>query len=932
MSSHASFVFFLVLLGLCQLNAQQTPTANQALREAAAAIEAPAAPNSGGTVAPVAPPLPGQLKAEPAVAPSRIPDLPTPETTVVPSTVLNKNKVVSSTSSSGQFIVHGNDLSLRSAFSSRCEEISTELRNLLHDRDPWMLPIVVLLNSGDAAKKADKAASMEVSQITHGGFHLQVNVNLRADLRPTDVRAEIIRVLLAERILRNQKELTSKRAMLLPDWLFTGIIEALDYRKRNRPSALFAAIFKSGKIYGIEEIIEASPVQMDGLSKTIYQTSCCALVLALLDQPESGKRLNNFLASLSSDPRPERKLLNLSFPNFATTPASLNKWWSLQLASLSAPSASELLSAADTLKALEEALTLRYQAKQSDIPKPRAVIANVAQKPIVEDENKPRSTLVVNKVPTPAETDAAEPTEEKKRSLFSRLNPFGRRKASNDEVISAALEAAAQDEAKEIVAKNQMDSSEASTKPQEVKVAATNTERRKTASGKREPLLNRWFGEDAKPSAAEKPTPKEGSTTSETAGKVPAEEKQIEKRPSMLNPLNWFRKSQDKDASKPKSTSEESPATAPPVTSNPQTTTATFRDWLEPSTPLFAFAYQETVVEEPVKEKKGFRGLFGGKKKTGEKKPALEEPVKDEEKNEEKPKPQPMAKGESKALISLPRDEEKPKLESQVETRAKASARASKIENKETQPNQEGDSKAVPETGPPMPPEAVPATSKPKREPFRLRSLFGSSKKSDDIKSEAEKAIEPAVIPSAEALPLMTQEQIPTANPELVKVDEAKVVKSKKQKAKLQPALPNEPLLAATISIDDYVAIMKRKDRKEILQRNLLSLNALQQRCAVLFRPVVAEYTLLIIELSDGKEKNVEERLKKLRMRSQEALAQSKAVRDFLDLNEANSSSAMSGLFEDFIKLPETIEKELPQRTDPISKYLNALDREFSKP
>ncbi len=1017
MSRFTLFVFFQVLLGLCRLAAQQSPAADQALREAAAAIEAPAAPNSGGTVVPVAPPLPGQLKAEPAAAPSRIPDLPTPETTVVPSTVLNKNKVVSSTSSSGQFIVHGNDLSLRSAFSSRCEEISTELRNLLHDRDPWMLPIVVLLNSGDAAKKADKAASMEVSQITHGGFHLQVSVNLRADLRPTDVRAEIIRVLLAERILRNQKELTSKRAMLLPDWLFTGIIEALDYRKRTRPSALFAAIFKSGKIYGIEEIIEASPVQMDGLSKTIYQTSCCALVLALLDQPESGKRLNNFLASLSSDPRPERELLNLSFPSFATTPASLNKWWSLQLASLSTPSVSEPLSAADTLKVLEEALTLRYQAKQSDIPKPRPVIAIIAPKPIVEEENKPRSTLVDNKTPTPAETDTAEPTEEKKRSLFSRLNPFGRRKASNDEVISAAIEAAAQDEAKEIVAKNQAESAEASTKLQEVKVASTNSEKRKVVSGKREPLFNRWFGEKTKPAAIqEAAVPVGGSPSSEAAGKVPAEEKQIEKRPSMLNPLNWFRKSQGKDEGKQKSTSEESPTIAPPVQSNPQTTTAAFRDWLEPSTTLIAYAYQETVAEEPAKEKKGFRGLFGGKKKT-EEKPAAEETVK-EEKKEEKPKPQPkeetkaekpspkpepqakaskpkteaeskteekptapmppasapvvekpkrepirirslfgpgkkkeeaeksaetavipsaesippMAKGESKALTTVPGSEEKSKPELKEEAKVKAPVTDSKLEAKETKPNREVESKAGPETNLPMPAEVAPAASEPKREPFRLRSLFGSGKKKEDAKSESEKTSEPIVIPAAEALPLMTQEQIPASKPEVEKEEEAKVVKSKKPKAKLPPAPQDEPLVAAIVSIDNYTAIMKRKDRKDILQHNLVALNALQQRCAVLFRPIVADYTSLIIELSDGKEKNVDERLKKLRTQSQAALTQSKAVRDFLDLSEANSSSAMSGLFEDYIKLPETIEKELPQRTDPISKYLDALDREFSKP
>jgi len=77
-------------------------------------------------------------------------------------------------------------------------------------------------------------------------------------------------------------------------------------------------------------------------------------------------------------------------------------------------------------------------------------------------------------------------------------------------------------------------------------------------------------------------------------------------------------------------------------------------------------------------------------------------------------------------------------------------------------------------------------------------------------------------------------------------------------------------------------------------------------------------------ELMDGKTKNVDERLHKLRERTQLALDQSKAIRDQLDLHEANSSPAMSGSFEDYLHLPETIQKELPPRQDAISKYLDS--------
>lgn len=923
---HRLSSFFLLLTAgcICQVMAQQSPALSDALRESAAAVQ-PAA---------VAPPLPGQLKAEPAPAPARIPDLPAARSETVPATPLNKNPTVSSTSSSGQFVVHGNDLSLRSAFSARSEEISEELRKLLKDQQPWVMPIVVQLNSGEAAKKGGKPASMSAAQITHGGFHLQVTINLRPDLRATDVRAEIIRALLAERILRGQKTLPTQRPLLLPDWFYTGTLQALDYRKRARPSALFAAIFKSGKIFGIEEIIEASPVDMDALSKTIYQTSCCALVLALLDQPEAGTGVSRFLSSLGSDSKPERELLSAAFPGFATSPASLNKWWALQLASLSSPSAAEPLTAADTLKALNEALTIRYQAKPSEIPRPRPVIAKV---------ETPTSASQKSNAKTKVEETEETPAEPAKRSFLSWLNPFGKKPASNDEIIDAAIEEAARKEAQET-------DSEMPAKPLTVANAesteASGDEANKVAaSSQRQPLFNRWFGEPRKTATGKK-------TPEEVGEPVP------KKKPSILNPLNWFRKTKPANEGKP-----EVPAKGNETGETPPkpdaTAAAVFQDWHTPA--LLALAYQEAAAEEPAKEKKRFLGIFGGKKKPEEK--PSEEPAPSEEKPKEKAKP---AKTE-------PKPENKP--EPKPEEKPKAPA----------QPEQSAEPPKTPAEDAPsaMTAPAEPETAKPKRAPIRIRPLFGSGKKKEEEPKEAEPPMpQPEESTKTEAMaktetpapsksqtedtPRKTdtedkpnkkataeskpQEKAPEPAAEKEKMAEAPkeepaakpaekpIVKaaekpSPKPKLAPKPAPPkDEPIIAAAISIEDYAAIMKRPDRKEILQHNLVALNALQQRGAILFRPIIADYTAIVGEIINGETKNVEKRLQDLRSRSDQALERSKAVRDVLDLHEANASPAMSGLFEDYLKLPETIEKELPARTDAISKYLDALDREFSKP
>ena len=57
------------------------------------------------------------------------------------------------------------------------------------------------------------------------------------------------------------------------------------------------------------------------------------------------------------------------------------------------------------------------------------------------------------------------------------------------------------------------------------------------------------------------------------------------------------------------------------------------------------------------------------------------------------------------------------------------------------------------------------------------------------------------------------------------------------------------------------------------------------------------------------------------------AYQKSIAVRDYLDWFEASQGNGLSGKFDDFLNLPKLIEKELPPRSDPISKYLDAIDQ-----
>jgi hypothetical protein len=89
-------------------------------------------------------------------------------------------------------------------------------------------------------------------------------------------------------------------------------------------------------------------------------------------------------------------------------------------------------------------------------------------------------------------------------------------------------------------------------------------------------------------------------------------------------------------------------------------------------------------------------------------------------------------------------------------------------------------------------------------------------------------------------------------------------------------------------------------------------------------------YLAALLDIQAGKTKDMDKRLATLHEFALVAYQKTIAVRDYLDYYEAENGG-YSGKFEDFLNLPATIKKELPPRTDPISKYLDAIDKEFSK-
>ena len=813
------------------------------------------------------------------------------------ATPSDKIPIVSSTSASGQFRVHGNELALRSRMSSHLDEIAGELRAALKDGEAHVIPVNVRLSQGAEAIKLTSAGTppvgVQITEVEGGGFHLQMNICDVPALKLKDIRRETVRILLAERILRGHHTATPpKDRLLLPDWVFTGTLQTLDFRSAERPATMFAAIFKSGKIYGIEEIITASPTEMDSLSRAIYDTSCGALLMALIDQPDGGKRFNKFLNTLAVNPKPERTLLDEAFPGFAASTSSLNKWWSLQLASLAKRRVADPLSADETIKALEQALTIRYVSKKADVPKdiqkrpfdPVSTIFTAPppkpkQPPPSLDESAPSLAGKSDEKKPSAKPSSSSKTDEDKESdasvskkegspwlRYLTFGLMGSKKAdtNSDDETSADTEKKKPED--KTIAKADMPPETKKDEPATSEEAPSSSffgrltsrqslnaaaERQKVADD----MARAQKEKEAKAAEAKKKADEEkktgkpaGEPKKEAPSKAKDEPKPEDKeRGSLINPLNWFRsgkkpaeegketdkpKSEDK-AKKPKEDAEDEKSA---LWINLLPTPIALVNWHV--SPLFDL-WSHFSSEQP---RHAFLDFLKRKKpKEGEEKAKkAAEP--------EKPKTAPAKK------------KEEPKA-------------ADKTPPKTTNPN------AKPAAKPVQPANGAQRTTNPAAKPVPLpKPPPATATEGDD--------------------------EIPT--------------------------LPADSQWVE-IHLEDYQHILKHPDRAKILNKNAIALRALHQQASILMRPVINGYLSIVLDLQEGKTKDIDKRLKDLRSYVALTAQQSKAVRDYIDYYEANETEQLSGKFDDFLDLPNIIQRELPPREDPIARYLDAIDKEFSK-
>jgi hypothetical protein len=846
----------------------------------------------------------------------------------------DKLPVTTSTSASGQFRVHNADFELRSRMSSHLDLVARELRDVMHDGDPHVIPIHVRLTRGDEAARAVNAGSppvtVGITEVDGGGFHLQLDIHEAPALTLALIRHETVRLLLAERILRGHTKITQpQNRLLLPDWIFTGVLQAMDFRAAARPPTMFAAIFQSGKIYGIEEIISVSPTQMDSLSRGIYDTSCGALVMALVDQPNGGRRFNQLLASLNGSAASERDLLTAAYPGFAASASSLNKWWALQMATLAKRSLSDPLTADESLAALEKAITISYAAKPEDVPKdlkkrpfiqPATLFSAPAiatKKPHPDDlaeasgtpriaEKSPSSKPKATPKPSAdaetkeAEAEADASVSKKEGSPWLRYVTFGLMGSQKDGEKSDEPKEDKTDKPKETKTNAEVTVADMPPEPQD----APKEEKAEPEAGNdsKAGFFSRVFGikknpvAESRQKAADEAARAEQEKLAEQAkAKDLAEKEAAAKAKAIAEQEAKAKADAEKKAAAEKKAEAEKKAAAEKEAQKPAND-----------------APKEETKEKPATKPSGRNLLdwFRGKKTSDEAKKSEKEAKDSKPKDGDKPKDEAQATWIDlvPSPIAVVQFHIQPAMELWNLIFPSTSPRHAILDFlKRKKPDEEKPKPAEPPPAPAKKKKATPSSSPPKTTNPNSRPAARPVQPADGSQRTTNPNAKPLVLP-----------KVPTATTPAASDDNVST-------------LPAGTVLVE-MHVEDYKQLLKHPERSSILQHNIASLRALENRVSVLMHPVVIGYLDVMLALQAGKSgEEIDKRLALLRAAAITAAQKTKTVRDYLDFYEANETEKLSGKFEDFLNLPTIIQKELPPREDPIARYLDAIDKEFSK-
>lgn len=264
-----------------------------------------------------------------------------------------------SVSVSRQFVVYGPELRLRGAICDLAEQTKRDLLQLIDQRDEWTTPIVINVQFPQANLPETPRAVLNFSQ-TGFGLKLQLDLLLAAGVTHPQVRREILRAILLERMYRGHPDVPAGTTYVPPpDWLVDGVPAQQSDSGSSGAVGILAAPVSAKKILSLADFLRQRPDFLDAPGRSLYRAYSIALVEFLLHGPKGRRRLARFITDLPSASNDPMADLRSHFPELFDADGSAEKEWTAFIAQFSTCPGYQLFGTEQTERALDELLLVR---------------------------------------------------------------------------------------------------------------------------------------------------------------------------------------------------------------------------------------------------------------------------------------------------------------------------------------------------------------------------------------------------------------------------------------------------------------------------------------------------------------------------------------------------------------------------------------------
>ena len=272
----------------------------------------------------------------------------------------------SSVSRSKQFIVYCDDAHARMAVTSFAEEIKSGVLGLVGQSDEWKLPIVIKIEPASSANLGEEPSRVGLYEV-EGGSKVEIDVRLGEDAGEAEFPRQLIRAILLEFAYRNEPAVKAgTRFAEPPRWLAEAIAQQLQNRRDGTDAGIFKTLIDINRLPSLRDFLSENAGRLDSTSLALYRAYAVSLLQLILDQPGGRDSVAAYVRDLPRNGGDAVGDFCAHFASIASSEKSLEKWWTVSLARLSAADRYKGMSFEGSRQALCAALTLKVPLKSGE--------------------------------------------------------------------------------------------------------------------------------------------------------------------------------------------------------------------------------------------------------------------------------------------------------------------------------------------------------------------------------------------------------------------------------------------------------------------------------------------------------------------------------------------------------------------------------------